>query len=101
MKIVKGSTWLRRDFIERLQEKFLSNHVVELDKFVDFNGREQLVQNMLIRKELALAQENDLSRQSEIGRIRELDEHRQATYKDKLRKEEKKLEEKINGYSNL
>lgn len=95
MKIVKGAKWLKRDFMEQLERLLESNHVVELDKLVKFDGREQFVKNMLIRGELATATNNDIKWQNEIELTEKVAALRDVKYRDKLKQEEKQLQEKM------
>ena len=97
MKIVKGPRWLERDFIEQLTKRFGHNHTADLNKFVNFEGREQFIKNMLSRGELSLAQDNDLVEQEQIDEIRRTEKFTEVKYQNRLKKEEKELEEKING----
>jgi hypothetical protein len=91
MKIVKGAAWLKRDFIEQLKQSLEANHVVEIDKLVDFDGKEQLVKNMFIRKELAKATNNDVKWQNGIELTKKAEALKDAKLINKLEEEEAAL----------
>jgi hypothetical protein len=91
MKIVKGATWLRRDFIEQLEQLFEDNHVVEIDKLIDFDGKEQFIKNMLIRGEFAQATNGDAVRQVNIELNRKAKALKDTKLRNKLEEEETAL----------
>jgi hypothetical protein len=91
MKVKKGPIWLKRNFIEQLKQSLEANHVVEIDKLVDFDGKEQLVKNMLIREELAKATNNDVKWQNGIELTRKAEALRDEKLRDKLKEEEAAL----------
>jgi hypothetical protein len=95
MKVVKGSRWLKRNFLEQLKQLLEINRVVELDKLVNFDGKEQFVKNMLIRTELAIATNHDIKWQNEIELTRKAIALKNKKYQDKLKQEEKQLQEKM------
>jgi hypothetical protein len=97
MEIVKGAAWLRRDFIEQLKQLLEANHVVEINKLVNFDGKKQLVKNMLIREELAEATNSDVKWQNGIELTRKAEALRDEKLRDKLKEEEAALKT-VMGY---
>jgi hypothetical protein len=93
MKIVKGSKWLKRDFIEQLEQLFETNHVIEIDELVDFDGKEQFIKNMFIREEFAEATNNDIERQNEIELAKKTAALKHEKHRNKLKEEEEQLQE--------
>jgi hypothetical protein len=88
MKIVKGAVWLKRDFLEQLKQLFETNHVVEIDKLVDFEGKEQFIKNMIIRGELTEAVNSDITQQFKLERAKKAEALRDEKLRDKLKEEE-------------
>jgi hypothetical protein len=91
MKIVKGATWLRRDFIEQLERLLETNHIVEIDQLIDFDGKEQFVKNMLIRGELTKATNGDVVRQVKIEHDKKVKALKDIKLRNKLEEEETAL----------
>lgn len=97
MKIVKGTRWLERDFMEQLKLLLETNHVVEIDTLVNFEDREQFIKNMLIRTEFALATNSDIAQQLRVDHAKEVTALKDEKHRNKLEEEENKLREMM-GY---
>lgn len=95
MKVVKGIRWLKRDFMEQLEQLFEDNHVVELSKLINFDGKEQFVKNILVRTEIATATSDDVKWQNSIELTKKTVALKDKKYRDKLKQEEKQLQEKM------
>jgi hypothetical protein len=95
MKVIKGIKWLKRDFMEQLEQLFEDNHVVELNKLINFDGKEQFVKNMLVRTEIATATSDDVKWQNSIELTKKTVALKDKKYRDKLKQEEKQLQEKM------
>jgi hypothetical protein len=91
MKIVKGAKWLKRNFVEQLEQLLEDNHVVELNDLIKFDGREQFIRNMLTRGEFAQATNDDIKWQNEIKLTRKIEALKDAKLINKLEEEEAAL----------
>lgn len=90
-KVKKGITWLRRDFEEHLKKTLDANHVVDLGKLVDFEGRERVIESMIIREELEEANYSDIQKQKKLDKQLKQQLIQEEKCRDKVKEEEEAL----------
>jgi hypothetical protein len=91
MEIKKGMAWLRRDFEDQLGKALTENHTVNLDKLINFPGRDIVIENMISRKDLDRARYDDLQIQRKIEEKRMAETTIRCNLKNKLKEEEAAL----------
>ena len=89
--IKKGMAWLEKDFLEQLDSVLSTNHVVDIGKLVNFEGRDKYIAEMIVRGDIEEATPNDVEKQGKVDRQRKAETLIESNRSKQMEEEEANL----------